>query len=594
MTDQSTPTTPAAVRKAWLDLYPAWTEPNLDYGDDTLVDIYNRTIATYPSRKAATFFGRSLTFAELDEKVRAAAAGLAALGVKQGDRVALMMPNCPQHLIAYWAVLRLGAIAVEHNPLYTAHELEHPFNDHGARIAIAWDKTVPVLEELRRRTPLETIVAVNMLLDLPWVMRAALALPIPALRASRDKLHAPAPQAMAFAALVKSGTPGSGARPAPAVDIEVDDVAVMMYTSGTTGAPKGAQLTHRGLVANIRHGQAWVPGLGKQREVSLGVLPMFHAYGLTIVTNLSMMIGAEVVMIPAPEIPLILKVMKKNRPTWVPGVPTLYEKIVEAAEAENVDLSGVKYAFCGASTLPVSLVEKWENRTGGRLVEGYGLTETSPIIVGNPMDGNRRPGYVGIPFPDTEVAIVDPEDPTVLRPDGEEGEVIVRGPQVFKGYLNLPEATAESFTEGPAELPAGAQWYRTGDVGVMEPDGFIKLVARIKEVIITGGFNVYPAEVEQVLVEHPDITNATVVGLPKRDGSEMVVAAITLADYARLDSEAYRSHCYANLTRYKVPRAFFHLEELPKDQMGKVRRRDVREVLLEQLAKKSMDVDSLA
>lgn len=597
MTDTSNSTgeqgSNAAVRKAWLDLYPDWTPPSIDYGHDTLLDVYRRTLDSYPNRKALTFFGRSTTYAELDAKVRSTAAGLRALGVAKGDRVALLMPNCPQHVIAYWAVLHLGAIAVEHNPLYTAHELEHPFNDHGARVAIGWDKTVPVLEELRRNTPLETIIAVNMLQDLPFVMRAALALPIPKLRASREKLHSSAPQVLGFDALLHDAVGGDGRHIVADETIRPDDTAVMMYTSGTTGSPKGAQLTHKGLVANILQGKAWVPGLGSEREISLGVLPMFHAYGLTIVTNLTMLIGAELVLVPAPEIPLIMKVMKSNRPTWVPGVPTLYEKIVEAAERDGADLSGVKYAFCGASTLPVSLVEKWEKLTGGRLVEGYGLTETSPIIVGNPMDGNRRPGYVGIPFPDTEVAIVDPEDPTALRADGEEGEVIVRGPQVFGGYLNLPEATEKSFTDGPAELPEGPRWYRTGDVGVMEPDGFIKLVARIKEVIITGGFNVYPAEVEEVLLSHPDITDATVVGLPKHDGSEMVVAAITLADYARLDSEAYRDHCYSNLTRYKVPRAFFHLEDLPRDQMGKVRRRDVRDVLLKQLEERGQTVDSL-
>lgn len=589
----ATNTANAAVSKAWLDLYPEWTPPHIDYSYDTLLDVYQHTLRAHPHRKALTFFGRSTSYAELDAKVRSVAAGLRALGVRKGDRVALLMPNCPQHVIAYWAVLHLGAVAVEHNPLYTAHELRHPFNDHGARVAIGWDKIVPMLEELRNTTPLETIIAVNMLQDLPFFMRTALSIPLPKLRAARAKLHTSAPQVMGFDALLHDAVGGDGKNFQADDTIGADDVAVMMYTSGTTGSPKGAQLTHRGLVANILQGKAWVPGLGNEREIALGVLPMFHAYGLTIVTDLSMLIGAELVLVPAPEMSLIMKVMKSNRPTWVPGVPTLYEKIVETAERDNVDLTGVKFAFCGAATLPVSLVEKWEKLTGGRLVEGYGLTETSPIIVGNPMDGNRRPGYVGLPFPDTEVAIVDPEDPTKLRADGEEGEVIVRGPQVFGGYLNLPDATAKSFTDGPAELPAGDRWYRTGDVGVMEPDGFIKLVARIKEVIITGGFNVYPAEVEEVLISHPDVTDATVVSLPKRDGSEMVVAAITLADWARLDSDAYRDHCYDNLTRYKVPRAFFHLEELPRDQMGKVRRRDVRDVLLKQLEQKGQSVDSL-
>ena len=582
----------ASQSKAWRRHYPEWTPPNLEYGETTLTDVYDATIAEYPDRPALTFFGRTLTYAEMDAKVRRAAAGLRALGVRRGDKVAMVLPNCPQHVIAYHATLLLGAVVVEHNPLYTAHELHNTFKDHGARVAICWDKTVPLLEQLRSETPLETIIGVNMIDDMPWVMRTALKLPLPALRASRDKLHAPAPQVMGFDALLSDAVGGDGRDVSADPDIGVDDVAVIMYTSGTTGTPKGAQLIHRGLVANIIMGKAWVPGLGTEREVALGVLPMFHAYGLTIVTNLSLLIGAELVLVPAAEMDLIMKVMKNNRPTWVPGVPTLYEKIIDAATEKNIDITGVKFSFCGASTLPVSIVEKWERLTGGRLVEGYGLTETSPIIVGNTMDGNRRPGYVGIPFPDTEVAIVDPENPTEYVADGTEGEVIVRGPQVFPGYLNRPEETEKAFTDGP-DGAEGGRWYRTGDVGVLEEDGFIRLVARIKEVIITGGFNVYPAEVEAVLLENPDIVDATVVGLPKEDGSELVVAAVSLADYAKLDVDAYRRKCREDLTGYKVPRAFFHLDEMPRDQMGKIRRRDVRDVLLKQLEEKGRTVESL-
>ncbi|MEJ5918983.1 long-chain-fatty-acid--CoA ligase [Corynebacterium sp. H78] len=585
----------AAENKSWLEHYAEWTPHECDYGEHTLLSSFHDTIGSFPNRPAVTFFGRSLTYAELDAKVRRAAAGLRALGVHRGDKVALLMPNCPQHIVAYYAVLHLGAVVVEHNPLYTAHELRHPFQDHGARVAIVWDKTVPVLEEVRRETPLETIIAVNMLDDLPWAMRTALKLPVPALRSARKKMHASAPQVMSFNAVLSDAVGGDGRDITPDDTITKDDVAVIMYTSGTTGTPKGAQLTHGSLMANVIQGLAWVPGIGEEREIALGVLPMFHAYGLTIVTNLGVHIGAEIVQIPSPEMDLIMKVMKKNRPTWVPGVPTLYEKIVSSAIEQNIELTGIKYSFCGASTLPVALVKKWEELTGGLLVEGYGLTETSPIVLGNPMNGNRRPGYVGIPFPDTEVAVVNPEDPTELLSDGTEGEVIVRGPQVFAGYLNLPEATEHTFTDGPASLNKenSNKWYRTGDVGVLEEDGFLKLVARIKEVIITGGFNVYPAEVEEVLTEYSDITDATVVGLPKEDGSELVVAAVTLGEWAQLDIEAVRKHCYANLTRYKVPRAYFHLDELPRDQMGKVRRRDVREVLLKQLEEKGKTVDSL-
>ena len=304
----------------------------------------------------------------------------------------------------------------------------------------------------------------------------------------------------------------------------------------------------------------------------LAALPMFHAYGLTMNVTLGVFIGGEIILLPAPDLKLIMKVMKKNTPTWLPGVPALYERIVEAAETAGIDISGVRNSFCGASTLPTRTVERWERYTGGLLVEGYGLTETSPIIVGNPMTPTRRPGYVGVPFPDTEVRIADPDNLDVTMPDGQEGEVLVRGPQVFQGYLNQPEATEKSFHDG---------WYCTGDVGVMEPDGFIRLVARIKEVIITGGFNVYPGEVEEALMAHPDVADATVVGMPRSDGSESVVAAITLAEGAALDPEGLKEHCREMLTRYKVPRRFYHFDEMPRDQIGKIRRREVRDQLVE-------------
>ncbi|MBV7294528.1 AMP-binding protein [Corynebacterium sp. TAE3-ERU12] len=569
----------------WLQHYPEWTDAHLDYGDTTLTEVYHNAITTWPDRPMLTFFGRSRTYAEADALVRRAAVKLHELGVRQGDRVALLMPNCPQHVVAYFAVLSLGATVVEHNPLYTAHELQGPFQDHAATIAICWDKITPVLDELVEKTPLETVIPVNIIDDMPWKLRMALRLPIGKLKETREKLGTPDTRTrpdLFGGVLAPSDAPQMPTPPRP---ISADDPAVIMYTSGTTGEPKGVELTHRNLVANLMQGKAWVPKLGERREVALAALPMFHAYGLTIVTNVSVFVGAELVMVPAPEMDLIMKVLKHNRPTWVPGVPTLYEKIIEEAEARKDSLKGIRFAFCGASSLPVRTVEKWEKLTGGKLVEGYGLTETSPIVVGNPMDGSRRPGYVGIPFPDTEVKIVDPDDPNKDLGFDTEGELVVRGPQVFNGYLNRPDETKKSFTDDG--------FYRTGDIGVMESDGWIRLVSRLKEIIITGGFNVYPAEVEEVLTDHDDILDAAVVGLEKSDGSELVCAAITLDGGARLDTEDYREHCRKNLTRYKVPRAFFHLDELPRDQMGKVRRRDVKDVLLKRLENKNKSVDDL-
>lgn len=565
----------AAETKAWLQYYPDWAREPLQLEGVTLASLYRDNIATYASRPGLWFFGATTTWAEVDVQVRRAAAGLQALGVQYGDRVALIMPNCPQHVYAFWACIMLGATPVEHNPLYTAHELEHPFVDHGAKIAVVWDKACGVANQLRDHpdTQLETIVSVNMINAMPLSKRLALKLPLASIKKTREALTARPERTIPWETLVSDECGGDGSTITP-YPVTPDDAALILYTSGTTGAPKGAELRHRNLVANVMMGKAWVPELQPGNERFLCALPMFHAYGMTMTNLFGMLIGGvELVLLPAPDLKLIMGIMKKHTPTWLPGVPLLYERIADAAEEMGVDINGVRNAFSGASTLPTKTVQKWEKLTGGHLIEGYGLTETSPIIAGNPMSSDRRPGYVGIPFPETEIRIADPEDLDRTMPDGEPGEILVRGPQVFSGYINQPEANAASFHKG---------WYITGDVGVMEPDGFIRLVARIKEVIITGGFNVYPAEVEDVLVHHPDIVDATVVGVPRSDGSEAVVAAITLSEGAALDPDGLKQYCRTMLTPYKIPRTFYHFEELPRDQLGKIRRRDVRELIITQ------------
>ncbi|QNQ89509.1 AMP-binding protein [Corynebacterium poyangense] len=562
--------------KAWLQLYAEHTPHHLDYGETTLLDMYEETIAKHPNRPALSFFGRPMTYAELDKQVRRCAAGLRAFGVRPGDPVAIMLPNCPQHIVAFWAILRLGGTVVEHNPLYTAHELRGLYADHGARVAISWDKSATMLDSLRDTTPLETIVSVNMIDAMPRVKQLALKLPLPGIKKTREALSEPAPNTVPWEVLLSAAIGGDGDNLDPAPTVSKDSIALILYTSGTTGDPKGAQLSHGNLYANLLQGKAWVRGLGDEREKLLAALPLFHAYGMTMLCTLSMCIGGELVLLPTPRIDLIVSALKKETPTWVPGVPTLYEKILDAAEQQNIQIRGIRNSFCGASTLPTATVRRWEKATNGLLVEGYGLTECSPIIVGNPMNTDRRPGYVGIPFPDTEVKIVNPDDPSEILPDGTEGEILIRGPQVFSGYLNNPEATEKSFVDG---------WYRTGDVGVMEPDGFIRLVARIKEVIITGGFNVYPAEVEQVIATHPDVREVAVVGRPRPDGSEDVVACITLNEGAALDPEGLKEFSRERLTRYKVPRTFYHFEELAHDQLGKIRRREVHQQLMEILQK---------
>lgn len=562
--------------RKWQQFYPEWTRPELDYEghrERTLTAVFDHAVSRWPDRPAMTFFGTTLTYREYGREVRRCAAMLHNRGVRQGDRVAVALPNCPQALITFYAALSLGATVTLHNPLYTARELAVAFRDHGAKVGVFWDKAVDVARELRTVARLEQIIPVTITRSMPWYLRAALRLPVPPVRRMRDKLQGSTDGLTEWSDLVRDASESEGRALIETVEVGPSDPAIVLYTSGTTGTPKGAELSHGNLCANIIQGREWVPelGEGEEPERMLAALPIFHAYGLTMNITLAPLIGGTVLLLPAPEKPLLAGAMKKQKPTWVPGVPALYQTIMDIAEGQKIDISGVKASFSGASSLPVEVVKRWENMTGGLLVEGYGLTETSPIVLGNPMSTDRRPGYVGIPFPDTDVRVVSQDDPTVVMPDGEAGELVARGPQVFGGYLNRPDANEEAFIDG---------WFRTGDMAVMESDGFVKIVSRIKELIVTGGFNVYPAEVEEVLSEHPSVAEASVVGLPRDDGSESVAAGIVLADGARLDEEVLKEHCRDGLARYKVPRVFRVFGELPADQLGKVRRVEVREQML--------------
>lgn len=545
----------------WADSYAPGVPLHLDYGDTTALGLWERSVQRHPDRPALDFLGRTSTYAEVDEEVRRVAGGLHALGVRAGDNVALVMPNCPQNLVAFFAVLRLGATVVEHNPLYTAAELRHPFVDHGARVAIVWDKVVPVIEGLRDGSALEHVVAVDMTTRLPWSKRLALRLPVPKARTARAQLTAPAPGAMQWTELA-SAAPLDESHPRPGKD----DVALLLYTSGTTGVPKGVPLLHRNLVANVVQGRAWVSGLREGEESFLVALPLFHAYGVTVSVLLGVALAAKLVLLPKPEIGLIMDAISREVPSFVPAVPPLYQRIVDEAERRRVSIAGIRYALSGAMPLPAALVERWESATGGLLVEGYGLTETSPVIVGNPMSDARRPGAIGVPFPDVDIRIADPEDLDRDVPLGGRGELLVRGPQVFSGYRGLPEETAAAFHDG---------WFRTGDVVTMSPDGFLTVVDRIKEMIITGGFNVYPSEVEGVLRTHAGVVDVAVVGLPREDGGEEVVAAVVLVAGVPVQPEELQAHTRQRLTPYKVPRRIVFVDELPTNPMGKVLRRAV-------------------
>ncbi|GAA3215520.1 long-chain-fatty-acid--CoA ligase [Microbacterium terregens] len=554
--------------RPWLSAYAPGVPDAIDEVTQTLPDMIEASIARYGPGVALEFFGATTTYRDLGEQIDRAAEGLRRLGVMPGDRVALVLPNCPQHVVAFYAVLRLGAIVVEHNPLYTPRELRHQFEDHQARFAIAWDKVYDTLDGFPSDLTLERIVSVDITDAMPLGTRIALRLPIAKARDARAQLTSTpkARKVLTWQKLV-GGRRLSARHPRPTLD----DIALLQYTSGTTGAPKGAILTHRNLRANAMQGRAWVPGLSEGEETFYAVLPLFHAYGMTLCLTFAMSLGARLVLFPKYDAKLVADAAAKSPPTFLPAVPPIYDQLARAAERGNIDLKSVRFAISGAMSLPVETVERWESATGGLLVEGYGMTETSPVALGNPIGPSRRPGTVGVPFPSTEIRVVDPVDWHVDRPLGESGELLIRGPQVFQGYWRRPTETAASL------LPGG--WVRTGDIVTVSPDGFVTVVDRLKEIIITGGFNVAPTEVEETLHGHPDIVEAAVVALPRKGGEE-VVAAVVLREGTELNADVLRDYCRTHLAGYKVPRKFFAVEELPRSLIGKVLRREVREQLL--------------
>jgi len=522
-----------------------------------------------PKAIATSFFGATLTYGKVYDQVLRAAEGLRRLGIGPGDRVAIILPNCPQHIVAFYAVLRLGAIVVEHNPLYTARELRHMLEDHAARVAICWDVAVPKLREQPGDVELDQIVSVNLTHAMPVLKSWALHLP--GMRGMRRKLTAKAPGTMSWEKLLKV-PPLEDDKFAQA---EPDELACIQYTSGTTAQPKGAMLTHRNIYADTVQARAWLFGLRDGVETFYAVLPMFHVFGLTLNMTLGVLLRAQIVLFPTPDPAMVLGEAKRRPPTVIGAVPPIFAALAALALRRHISLASAQFCFSGAMALTREVNDLWESAGGGHLVEGYGMTESSPASFGNPMSDERRLGTIGLPWPSMDVKVVDQDDPSRELAPGEPGELLIKGPNVFVGYWNNPLETAATL------LPDG--WLRTGDIVVMDEDGFTTVVDRKKELIITGGFNVAPTEVESVLRGEPSIADVAVVGVPDRRRGEMVVAAVVLKADVALDEDAIRTFAKQRLTGYKVPRQFFAVEELPKSMLGKVLRAQVRDQLIAQL-----------
>ena len=557
------------------DLMNLWAEDRwpgipreIDVPDENIVATLEAAAAAWPDRVAVDFLGDATTYRELAEAVSRGASVLHGYGIRAGDRVAVSLPNCTSHMVAFYSVLRLGAIVVEVNPTLSAPEIEFEMADSSAILLIAWEKTLESLGDVTDGRPYASI-AVDLSADLPALKRWALRLPIPKARRLRAQLRSYAlPSVPRWHRLVRRARPLDASHPYPASE----DNALFQYTGGTTGTPKAAVLTHRNVVSNAVQGQAWT-GAKPATEVIYGVLPFFHAFGMMLCLVYAIRIGATVVAFPKFSADEVLAAQKRRPGTFLPAVPPMLDKIADAVEGTGADLSSFTCALSGAMPLSPETAERWEALTGGMVCEGYGMTECSPVAIGNPLSEGRRPGTLGLPFPSTRVRIADPEDVSRDVPVGELGELLIQGPQVFSGYWNRPEETASQL------LPGG--WLRTGDIVRVEPSGHIVLVDRIKEVIITGGFNVYPSQVEDCLREMPGVHDVAVVGLPGGRMGEDVVAAIVLgAGQAVLELKAVREWCSARLAKYALPGRIVILPDLPRSQIGKVLRRVVREDLL--------------
>ncbi len=530
--------------------------------------LLDHAAARYPERVALDFLGATTTYRALADQVERAAALLASAGVRPGDRVALVLPNCPQHVVAFYAALRLGAIVAEHNPIAPAAEVQAQLERHGARVVVAWEKSLPQIAPggaLGGRT----VFSVDLTAGLPWHSRLLLRLPLKAARTQREAMRgpvAPGVRSWDHELAHTSATVPAGPPPRPG------DLAALLHTGGTTGVPKAVMLTHRNLVANALQGLAWVQGLREGEETIAAALPFFHAFGLTLCLTFAVRLGATQVVLPRFDAGLLLGAHRRRPITFFPGVPPMFDRVARVAAEQHADLSSIRFSISGAMSLDGEIARRWEQTTGGLIIEGYGLTECSPVVLGSPLSERRRPGTLGLPFPSTEIRVVDRENPAVEVAPGEAGELLVRGPQVFAGYWERPDETAKVM------LPGG--WLRTGDVVRVTEGGFVVLVDRIKELILSGGFNVYPSQVEEAVRRVPGVKEVAVVGLPAGSIGERVVAALVLEPGAHVGLEEVRRIAQDHLSHYAMPQAVEIFDELPRSVLGKVLRRVVREQIL--------------
>lgn len=559
------------VNAAWYNHYEPNVPHTLTYPAVPLQHFLEDAARRYPNKIATKIvlkyvlggrltIGGTLTYRALNAAADQFAAGLQSMGVKQGDRVAVMLPNSPQFVIAFYGALKAGAVVVNINPTYTAHELQHQLSDSGAETIVLLNLFAKRLTEIKDRTPIRNTIVTHIFDLLPFPSKQLVRL---AQKKEADWVDVQTAADVHLFESVLARQPAEFVRP----NIQPDDIALFQYTGGTTGTPKAAMLTHKNLVANTLQVVSFLPSAEPGKERVMAAIPFFHVYGMTVGMNFAIYLGGAIVIVPNPRpIDNVMRIIEKERATIFPGVPVMYNGIINHPDVKKVNLRSIKACISGSAPLPMEVQERFGELTEGRLVEGYGLTETAPVTHCNPVYGERRTGSIGLPLPDVEAMLINPE--TGLRvPWGsdEAGELLVRGPNIMKGYWNRPEETAKCINEDG--------WLHTGDIARVDEDGYFYIVDRIKDLINASGYKVLPREVEEVLYSHPAILEAAVAGVPDSYRGETVKAFVVLKPNTACTAEELATFCREQLAPYKVPRQIEFRQELPKTQVGKVLRR---------------------
>ncbi|MDQ0217310.1 long-chain fatty acid--CoA ligase [Peribacillus cavernae] len=529
-------------KKPWLSVYQDLVAAEIEIPDRTIPQVLQNTAKNYPAHNAITFFGKKITYQELSHAVNLFASSLQKNGLQKGDRVAIMLPNCPQYVIAYNGVLTVGAIVTQLNPMSVEREIEYILNDSGAETIIVLDALYPKVKQVQQSVNLKNIIVVSL-----------------------------QPSGQDFAPdYTFDGFLTAGNGQVIPVEIETEhDIAVLQYTGGTTGRSKGAMLTHKNILANVVQTYEFFKDdveFGKERFLT--IIPLFHVFGMTSAMNYAIYTASESIMLPRFEIEEVLNTIKNERPTIFPGVPTMYVAITNHPHAEDYGIDSIRSCNSGSAPMPLELLREFESKTGSQILEGYGLSEASPTTHCNPPFAERKAGSVGIGFPSTDYKVVDLATGTEKVPFGELGELVIKGPQVMKGYWNMPEETAVTLKDG---------WLYTGDIARMDEDGYLYIVDRKKDMIIASGYNIYPRDVEEVIYEHPSVQEAVVIGIPDAYRGETVKAIIVLKAGKTVTADEIIEFCRKNLAAYKVPGTVEFREQLPKTNVGKILRRALRE-----------------